>query len=262
MSTTNPNQFFGWKPDLPDRRDHYFSALKSPASLPAMSSLQSSMPTAFNQFDLGSCTAQAVAGAMKYNQTVQKLSTFTASRLFIYYNTRVLEGTVPVDSGATLRNTIKSVNRWGAPPETTWTYNQARFAVKPIVPAYQQGVQHKAVSYSRLNQDMYSLQSCLADGFPFVFGFSVYNSFMSQIVSTTGRVPMPTRQEGNLGGHAVAAIGYNDGPTEVNGIPPRHFLVRNSWGPRWGVNGNFYMPYEYLLDWDLAADFWTIRLVS
>jgi C1A family cysteine protease len=57
-----------------------------------------------------------------------------------------------------------------------------------------------------------------------------------------------------LGGHAVLAVGYDDNA--------QRFIVRNSWGRRWGIAGYFTMPYAYLADDNLAADFWTIRVTS
>jgi C1A family cysteine protease len=257
------NKKYGWKPDLPDHRDHRFSLFMAPESLTPFVDLRSSCPTPFNQGPLGSCTANAIAGALKFDQTKQKKSTiFTASRLFIYWNERFLEGTVSEDSGAMLRDGIKAVAKWGAPPETVWPYDVNKFATKPSSAAFTVGAQNKALSYQRLNQDIGSFQTCLASGYPFVFGFSVYESFESDAVAASGVVPMPGATEGQLGGHAVMAVGYNAGTTTKNGCPPRHFIVRNSWGPRWGAGGYFYMPFEYLLDNNLADDFWTIKQVQ
>jgi len=98
------------------------------------------------------------------------------------------------------------------------------------------------------------MRSCLAEGFPFVFGFSVYESFESDRVKSTGVVPMPKKGEKYLGGHAVMAVGYD----QVR----ERFIVRNSWGARWGVDGYCYMPYAYLDNDDLATNFWTLRVAE
>ena len=105
-----------------------------------------------------------------------------------------------------------------------------------------------------MTQELSQLRGCLAAGFPFVFGFSVYEAFESDAVAKNGRVPMPKAKEKMLGGHAVLAVGYDH--------PKRRFIVRNSWGPTWGQQGYFTMPYEYLLDSNLSDDFWTIKLVQ
>jgi len=98
------------------------------------------------------------------------------------------------------------------------------------------------------------MKGCLASGYPFVFGFTVYESFESQHVVTTGVVSMPAAGEKVLGGHAVVAVGYDD--------TTQRFIVRNSWGPGWGKGGYFTMPYAYLTDSNLSDDFWTVRLVA
>ena len=95
------------------------------------------------------------------------------------------------------------------------------------------------------------MRSCLADGFPFVFGFTVYESFESQSVAKTGVVPMPKPKEKVMGGHAVIGVGYNDAQ--------KRFIVRNSWGQGWGMKGYFTIPYAYLGNKNLSDDFWTIR---
>jgi C1A family cysteine protease len=83
------------------------------------------------------------------------------------------------------------------------------------------------------------MKGCLADGFPFVFGFTVYDSFQSAQVARIGVLQMPKPREGVVGGHAVLAAGYED--------KAERFTVRNSWGTSRGKKGYFTMPYSYLL---------------
>ena len=113
---------------------------------------------------------------------------------------------------------------------------------------------HKALTYLSIDQNLADMKGCLASGYPFVFGFSVYSNFESPEVASSEIVQMPGADETLMGGHAVMAVGYDDKNTR--------FLVRNSWGPNWGLKGYFYIPYAYLLDDNLANDFWTIRTVS
>jgi C1A family cysteine protease len=184
----------------------------------------------------------------------QKETPFAPSRLFVYYNERVIEGTVSSDSGAQIRDGVKSVNQQGAPPETDWPYDITKFADKPPKQAYDDAAKHEAILYQRLTQTLPQLQGCLAAGYPFVFGFVVYQSFESQEVAQTGQAPMPTAGEQQLGGHAVLAVGYDDSQ--------QRFIVRNSWGTGWGMGGYFTLPYPYLLQGTLSSDFWTIRAVK
>src|SRR5437588_1729375 len=93
---------YGWIPDIPDQRDFLYAA--SPAflrALPPRLDLRKQCPPAYDQGQLGSCTANAVGGAIEFDQMKEKLpQIFIPSRLFIYYNERVIEGTVNTDAGA------------------------------------------------------------------------------------------------------------------------------------------------------------------
>jgi C1A family cysteine protease len=247
---------YGWIRDLPDARDFLYSAplIRFPQGLPPSVDLRSECPPAYDQGQLGSCTANGVAGAIEFDQRKQGTREFTPSRLFIYYNERVIEGTVNQDSGAQVRDGIKSVVKIGAPPETDWPYDISKFADQPPSNAYADAKQDLVSSYSRVAQDILQMQGCLAEGYPFVFGFTVYESFEGQAVAQTGIVPMPQSGEAVVGGHCVVAVGYNDAN--------RRFIIRNSWGDNWGLKGYCMMPYEYLLNARLASDFWTIRSVT
>ena len=128
---------FGWIPDQPDERDHLYAApTQFLMAMPASVDLRKKCPPVYNQGALGSCTANAIAGAIEFDQMKQKLSVFVPSRLFIYYNERVIEHTVKSDSGAQIRDGIKTVASVGACPEPEWPYNIAKFANKPPQRAY------------------------------------------------------------------------------------------------------------------------------
>jgi C1A family cysteine protease len=247
---------YGWVHDLPDARDYMYAAplIRFPQGLPPSIDLRSECPPVYNQGQLGSCTANGIGGAIEFDQRKQGTKTFVPSRLFIYYNERVIEGTVSTDSGAQVRDGIKSVATLGAPPEIDWPYNVAEFAQKPPAKAYTDAKTDVVSSYSRVAQNLAQMQGCLADGYPFVFGFTVYESFESQQVTDTGVVPMPAAGETVMGGHCVVAVGYDSAN--------RVFIIRNSWGTTWGMKGYCTMPYEYLLTASLASDFWTLRSVT
>ncbi len=255
-ATPHKIQRYGWIPDLPDARDHLYAAPAAVmAALPPKADLRPQCPPVYDQGQLGSCTGNAIAAAIQFDRMKQKLSPdFVPSRLFIYYNERVIEGTVSTDSGAQIRDGIKAVAKQGACPEPDWPYDIAKFAVRPPRADYTEALGDRAVSYSRLAHNPNLLKGCLASGYPFVFGFTVYESFESQAVAQSGIVPMPSPSEQVIGGHAVLAVGYDDGS--------QRFTVRNSWGASWGSDGYFMMPYAYLTDPNLADDLWTIRLVS
>ena len=256
MNTAGKQGRFGWIPDLPDRRDFLYAV--SPAilrALPHKADLRPECPPIYDQGKLGSCTANAIAAAIQFDLLKQKAeSVFTPSRLFIYYNERAMEGTVDSDSGAQIRDGIKSVSAQGDCPEPEWPYDVSKFRKKPLKKCYDDAVKHKVVSYQRLTPLLDQLKGCLASGWPFVFGITVYESFESARVAKTGIAPMPSPKERSLGGHAIMAVGYDDAQ--------RRFIIRNSWGLDWGLKGYFTLPFAYITNPGLADDFWTIRVVA
>ncbi len=242
---------YGWLPDLPDRRDYLYGALRAvPAVLPPMVDLRPSCPPVEDQGQLGSCTANALAGALQFLELHDHVNYVDLSRLFIYYNERVMENSVPVDSGAPLRDGIKTLAAQGVCPETEWPYVISKFATRPTPRCYRDARRDLITSYQRI-LTVDEMRACLAQGYPFVFGFTAYSSFESPQVAQTGVVDLPQPNEPVVGGHAVVAVGYDDGP--------QRFIVRNSWGASWGMAGYFTMPYAYLADRNLSDDFWTIR---
>ena len=131
-----------------------------------------------------------------------------------------------------------------------WPYKINKFAIAPPQQCYINARRFKADEVQNIRQDMNSMCTSLANGFPFVVGFMVYNSFESNSVARTGMVPMPTPADRPLGGHAVLVCGYDD--------TRQLWIVRNSWGASWGDKGYFYLPYDYLTNPDLSSDLWNI----
>lgn len=247
---------YGWQPDTPDFRDRVFCSGIAAAKfkLPPSADMRDLMPPVYDQGQLGSCTANAIAAAIQYERRRQGFDNdFVPSRLFIYYNERNIEGTVGSDAGAMIRDGIKAVARLGDCNELEWPYDPSVFATEPSIACYTNALKYRAVDYWRVPRDMVQMRGCLAAGYPFVFGFSVYSSFESPEVASSGMVPMPAAGEQMLGGHAVLAVGYDDAK--------QCFLVRNSWGTQWSaaMGGYFWLPYAFLLDENLSNDMWVIK---
>ena len=253
----------GWQRDLPDHRDFLYSApLAKLRALPPRADLRSGCPPVYDQGAIGSCTANAIAAAVQFDRRKAKQKPdFVPSRLFIYYNERAIEHSTHYDAGGQLRDGIKSVAKLGVCPEAEWPYDDtappnenapfpksAPAGKRPPKACYTDALNYNAISYQRLQQTLTQMKGCLADGYPFVFGFTVYEKWYEK-GSTV--LPLPGANEGVVGGHAVLAVGYDDAK--------QLFTFRNSWGAKVGDKGYFYMPYAYLTDANLASDLWTIR---
>merc|ERR1711904_212380 len=252
---------YGWRPQLPDRRDERCEHSKDdglPRTLCLSKENPELWPAVYNQGHLGSCTANALAAAFEYNERkagYRSEDEFMPSRLFIYYNERALEGTIDSDSGAALRDGIKAINREGVCDERDWPYDEKAFRDKPSAACYASARKERALSYRRVDQSLHAMKHALCrEKQPVVFGFTVYESFESSAVAQSGIMPIPQKGEKVLGGHAVLCVGYDD-DLQV-------FHIRNSWGAEWGDEGYFTMPYDFLLDKDSASDFWIVTTIS
>lgn len=242
----------GWKRDLVDFRDadFLFVPQHSAETLPSSVNLTAKCPSVYDQGQLGSCTANAIAGAFEFDIMRQGLADFMPSRLFIYYYERLMEGDVDEDNGAQIRDGIKVINQRGVCPESLWPYDISRFAEQPPIQCSVEALKDRAVQYQRVDQDLVAVKSCLASGLPFVFGVDVYQSFMD---AQNGVIPMPASGEALEGGHALLCVGY-DGAEQ-------RFLFRNSWSEQWGNKGYGTIPYDYLISAH-ASDFWQISVVG
>lgn len=251
----------GWKPQLPDARDRHFTALRE-ATLPPLVDWRVVCPAVYDQGAYGSCTANAAVGAFEFDVIKQGVLDTMPSRMFAYYNTRVLDGDVRSDGGGTIRNANKALAKWGVCPESEWPYVEKDLLTKAPDTAYIDAAPNMITNYAAVQQDLDSIKTVLANGFPVQIGFTVYESFESDAANTTGIIPMPDlATEGVLGGHAVLIVGYADSITVGGGTISNVFITRNSWGTSWGDKGYFYMPYPYFTDANLASDLWVINAV-
>jgi len=249
---------YGWYRDTPDERDQTIMFGRNRAeylnNIPD-TDLTSKCPPVYDQGNLGSCVENGVTFAYQYDEMKQKNEDiFTPSRLYVYYNVRDKMGTIDEDSGSSVRDGVKSVNKLGVCNETKWPYDTSKFTNKPSEECYEEGKLAHTLSYKRVEQSLEQLQLALTNNYPVVFGFKVYESFESEEVAKTGIMPYPKSDEKVLGGHCVALVGFNN--------ETKRFKVRNSWGSKWGDKGYFYMPYDFALNGSQASDFWTIKKVT
>jgi C1A family cysteine protease len=256
------NSRFGWRPELPDHRDYKYSARRTKLQ-PIQTVklwLKNVLPFRRDQLRIGSCTGFGIAFILsflvqnKQYQAPPKIK-MPFSPLFIYWNERASEGTINEDSGAFIRDGVKSVADFGCCSDNAWPYIQHIFKRKPSRQAYQEALDYQSIEYWRLdNTNKQELVNCLLEGYPIVHGFTVYSDFDTDRVAATGIVNLPTANEYILGGHCTVIIGY-DVDLDV-------FYCANSWGEDWGMVGIYTIPAAYLCDPNLADDFWTIRVIE
>jgi C1A family cysteine protease len=245
-------------PSPPDERDYDFNELKTAFSavvLPKKVDLSTDKVGVYDQLAVGSCTANSIAGAIKYLSVIHKIPLLgiNPSRLFIYYNERELEGTVNVDTGAYLKDGIKTVNKTGYCKEETWKYITGNWATKPTENCYKEAENNKISAYYAIGKRnlVTDLKTALSNGFTVVFGFQVLENINS-ITKTKCILKKPKLFQSKkvIGGHAVLMVGYD--------TDKKLFKVQNSWGEDWGQNGYFYMTEDYLKTF--GFDFWVITM--
>lgn len=223
-----------------------------PRKLPAEVDLRGKFQPVYDQGNLGSCTANAGGGVVQFKRMQEHKTAFIPSRLHLYWWTRFIQGQTNEDSGASIRNTFKALNKYGFCHETIWPYKVSQFKTKPSKAANDEAAGLKLVSYASVPQNGLAIQGAVADGHPVVFGFSVFNDFRP---NSKGLIAMPKKTDRVQGGHAVIIVGYK----MINGS--LYYIIRNSWGKGYGIDGHCYMPAAYVESSKLASDFWIASLV-
>lgn len=246
---------FGYIPDIPDKRDYKFKVAQATTLAPI--DLRPEMRPIKNQGALGACTAFATTAMVEYVRAKQKFLEWDASPLFTYYATRKIENTIDIDSGASVRDALKSIINNGVVKEVSWPYVIESFAVPPPSAVWVEAETHQAISYFSVDQTKESILGCLSEGYPFTFGAKLYDSFTKSQNGffVSNLVPMPDLSADKyLGGHCMLAVGYTSASDDNIQI-----IVRNSWGNWVGLDGYHFMSLQYFLDPSLSMDFWTLR---
>jgi C1A family cysteine protease len=217
-----------------------------------------------DQGTLGSCTAFAGVGMLEYYQRRAFGKYVDASHRFVYKVTRTLGG-FEGDSGAFLRTAMGAMTLFGAPPQQYWPYDVPKFDEEPPAFCYAFAQNFQALTYYRLDPPgtdpaglVDRIKGHLASQLPSMFGFTCFESL--DAAADSGEIPYPNPDENIVGGHAVVAVGYDNRKRvkhPAGGQTSGAFLIRNSWGKTWGMDGYGWLPYRYVEDY-LADDWWVL----
>lgn len=249
-----------YKPAPQDSRDYIVKA-NIESQLPETVDLSSYSTTVKSQGSIGSCTAFAGSALNEIICAKAGSPNLNFSEKFLYYATRVdvMKWPMNEDFGATVRDTLKAMNKFGICLESTFPYlrpdeKECSFGDLPPPSAYTEAKNYLSTNYANIpiGNDtcklLNSMKTLLKSGYPFMAGFTTYeNVFNGQ----NGEIPEP---QGNIsGGHAVVFVGYDDQKSLLK--------FKNSWGSDWGDNGYGYLPYSYVLNRNIF-DIWTVYNVS
>ncbi len=246
ISNQNNKRTFNLKINRLEKTKLKYRVQKKVTRLPLKVDLRHKFQPILDQGSLGSCTANALVSIVGYDR-----KDLFGSRLFLYYNERMIIGTINEDTGAYLSDGIQTLQTYGLCQETSWPYDISKFAIKPPDNCYTEALNNQALIVENIDNTISAMKTSLANNEPFVVGIVVYSSFITSRANKTGVVPLPSKKDYILGGHAVVCVGYNDNT--------KMWIMRNSWGTNWGDKGYFYLPYAYLTNDSLSSDLWIIK---
>lgn len=249
----DPPRFFGLIKDTPDERDIIYKVKRITRELPSSTNMANieQFPYRYNQGEIGSCVGHGVTAAFRRTLQINSMTDFEPSRLFAYYIARKDKQN---DTGATIRDAFKAMNRSGLCSERTWPYVEREFNSQPPEDAFKEAMDHQTIRYERIwpvAKD--SIRDVVSSGYPIVYGKMIYESFLGQKASRTGEIPIPDIQKEQFyGGHCMIIFDYDEKGT----------IELNSWGKSWGQKGLCRVPWEYVLNPDLCQDFWVLYLTE
>lgn len=240
---------FKVRPSLPDNRDYVYERSDKP--LRDAVDLREWASLVEDQSQLGSCSGNAVANAYELLVKKEKPDIFVElSRLFIYYNTRLLEGSLGTDAGATLRGSMKAAEKFGLCKESLWPYHIDEFDTKPTEECYADAKHRTIKNYQRI-ANVGDMLDALNNEKPVVFGVDVFEGFM-YLNKDESTVYVPMYRSESLGAHAMSMEGYD--------LSKGVFLAKNSFGTNWGDQGYCWIPFEYISLY--GFDMWIFDIVD
>lgn len=224
----------GCRKDKFDERDYLMRAYLPVVKLPKKIDYTSKMSPVRDQGDEGTCVGfAAVCGMKEYQEIVDYGKTVELSPRFLYAEARKIDGLPNSEEGTTLRAAVKALKKSGVCREKLWPYAPHQ-KNKAASGAGEDAKKFCVTAYARI-LNLYELRSSLVLKGPCLIGVEVFEGMMK---TKTGKVPMPKRGEGAIGGHALSAVGFDDDAKLIK--------FKNSWSGTWGENGYGYLSYAYI----------------
>ena len=192
-----------------------------------------------DQGEMGACTAFALVSIFEYILKKNRRPDIDLSEQFVYYNARKSAGAAKVDVGSSLYSVVQTLMNDGVCLERLFPYNPEKLSQDPPVEAIEDAQTRKLVKAKNVRKDLHDIKSAVSEGYPVAISLKIYNSFNP----LNGFIRIPTENEmqnEKSGNHAMVICGYND--------DTHFFVVRNSWGKKFGDKGYCYIPYGYIQD--------------
>lgn len=214
------------------------------AAPPPIVDFRSRLPQVRDQADRPTCVAFAVSVGHEDVRFRENGRTEDLSEDGLYWGCKKIDGNA--SAGTSFESAAEALEQWGQPLETVWPYNAAfNGSGAPSPPA---GVSPSDGWFRRRmgsgGSGLDQVRSSLAAGSIVMVGLVLTDRFFAP---ASGWIASPAATDRLFGGHAVAAVGYN----ETASTP--HLILRNSWGTGWGDGGYGYLPYNYFHTYVLAC---------
>lgn len=212
---------------------------KPMGSVPSKADLRKYFTPVKNQGGLGACSAFAMVGIYEYILRKNRKTDTDLSEAFVYYNVRRMTNETGEDSGSSLYNVVVTMGTEGVCVEHYCPYTDNADMTQPSADAYEDALQRKVVKALNVQKDLNHIKSAVAEGYPVAVSLRIFDSFepVGGFISRPSATEVETEQSGN---HAMVVCGYSD--------EEKIFIVRNSWGAKFGDQGYCYIPYSYFED--------------
>ena len=236
------NNSLPMKKSKDDNRDIIWDKIYA-STIPSECSHIDDLLSVRHQGKQGTCFAQSAACMKEWQEKKDYgLSEYLSPQFFYnqrdYWNNGKQDGDNELeDYGMSGRDVMQILQKIGICTEREYPYGKIQKSNEIPAEIYESAKKNCIKSYARID-NLDGLKSSLYQNGPCLIAFPVYNY--------TTEMWKPKDNEKQMGGHAMVVVGYSD--------KEQHFIIRNSWGTSWGVNGYCYYKYE---DWGAHWECWT-----